>query len=236
MFNRLDGSDQPNPVRRSFVPREPEPEPRGLSYETVREILDQMPERGQALKGQARDNASKTKARLAVMAYTGLPPASIMRLRPKDVRWESGSVFVQGRRKGRGTRGRTMPLTSKGLEALKRFDELDCWGSFSTSSMWKSFQRAAAKADVEGVRPYDLRHSFGSAIYATTGDLSAAQSLLGHSSSRMTERYTLAAVPERLRAAIGQLEIAQTPLDVVAASGGSRGPIPVNSSKQSTRP
>ena len=117
LWHRLDGKDAANPVRRSLVPAEPEPEPRGLPYSTVQRILAAMPETGQAVKGKARDAASKTKARLALMAYTGFAPGMIMRLRPQDVRWDAGSVFVQGRRKGKGTKGQTIPLASAGLEA-----------------------------------------------------------------------------------------------------------------------
>ena len=54
-----------------------------------------------------------------------------MRLRPGDVRWDSGAVFVAGRRKGQGTKGQTLPLTSQGLAALQQFDELDCWSRAS---------------------------------------------------------------------------------------------------------
>ena len=124
LWHRLDGKDAATPVRRSFVPAEP----RGLPYSLVQELLDAMPEQGQGVKGRTRDAASKTKARLTLMAYTGLPPCTIKRLRPRDVRWDAGVVFIQGRRKGKGTRGQTIPLTSAGLEALRRFDELDCWG------------------------------------------------------------------------------------------------------------
>ena len=184
LWNRLDRNhhDATNPVRGSIIPAEPDPEPRGLPYSTVQRILDTMPERGQAVKGKARDTASKTKTRLALMAYTGFSPATIMRLRPQDVRWEAGAVFVKGRRKGKRTKGQMIPLTSEGLAALHRFDELDCYGSFSTSSVWKSFQRACEKLELSGLRPYDLRHSFGTAVYAATGDLRAAQQLLGHAS------------------------------------------------------
>ena len=116
LWHRLDGKDAATPVRRSLVPAEPEPEPRGLPYSLVQDLLDAMPEQGQGLKGRTRDSASKTKARLTLMAYTGLPPRTIMRLRPRDVRWDAGAVFIQGRRKGKGTRGQTIPLTSAGLE------------------------------------------------------------------------------------------------------------------------
>ena len=128
LWHRLDGRDAVNPVRRSMVPAEPDPEPRGLPYSTVQKILEAMPEQGQTIKGKARDTASRTKARLTLMAYTGLSPATIMRLRPQDVRWDAGAIFVRGRRKGKGTKGQVVPLTSAGLKALRRFDALDCWG------------------------------------------------------------------------------------------------------------
>ena len=80
---------------------------------------------------------------------------------------------------------------------------------FSTSSLHKSWLLAQANAgsSPEGgstvpVRPYDLRHSFGSAVYAASGDQYAVQQLLGHAQSRTTERYTLAAVSGRLKAVV----------------------------------
>ncbi len=228
LWHRLDGKDAATPVRRSLVPAEPEPEPRGLPYPLVQRLLDVMPDQGQGVKGQTRDVASKTKARLTLMAYTGLPPRTIMRLRPGDVRWDAGAVFIQGRRKGKGTKGQTIPLTSAGLEALRRFDELHCWGPFSTSSVWMSFQRACAKLDLKGLRPYDLRHSFGTAVYAATGDLRATQQLLGHASRTTTDRYTLAAVPGRLKVAVGQVEKLQR-RKKVAVPGGSTRPVLVRS-------
>ena len=231
LWHRLDGTDAANPVRRSLMPVEPEPEPRGLPYSTVQKILGAMPDQGQAIKGQARDAASKTKTRFALMAYTGFSPATIMRLRPHDVRWDAGAVFVRGRRKGKGTKGQTIPLTSAGLSALRRFDELDCWGPFSTSSAWKSFQTACRKVGLSGLRPYDLRHTFGTAVYAATGDLRATQKLLGHASRTTTDRYTLAAVPERLQVAVGQVERLQQSPKMVAVPGGSTRPVAVNSRK-----
>ena len=165
------------------------------------------------------------------MAYTGFPPATIKRLRPQDVRWDSGSVFVPGRRKGKGTKGQTIPLASSGLAALRRFDELECWGPFSTSSMWQSFQRACATLGLAGLRPYDFRHSFGTAVYAASGDLRATQQLLGHASRTATDRYTLAAVPERLRVAVGQTEKLLNDKRNVAVPCGSTRPVLVNSRK-----
>ena len=195
-----------------------------------------MPEQGQPIKGKARDTASKTKARMTLMAYTGFSPATIMRLRHQDVRWNAGAVFVPGRRKGKGTKGQVVPLTSAGLAALRRFDALDCWGAFSTSSVWKSFQRACDTLGLSGLRPYDFRHSFGTAVYAATGDLRATQQLLGHASRVTTDRYTLAAVPERLQIAVGQVEKLQRSRKIVAEDCGSTRPTLVRSRKQKRRP
>lgn len=204
LWNRLDGLDAPNPVRRALKPRKPEPEARALSYAQIDAIFAAMPDVGQGVAGKARDDASKTKARLAVMAYTGLPHALLKRLKPADVDWQGGTVHVPARRKGHGAKARTLPLTDAGLTALRTFDALECWGPFSNSSLWKSFRRACETLrGLDGVRPYDLRHSFATMIYARTGDVRATAELLMHSpSSHMADRYTLGGVAPRLRIAV----------------------------------
>jgi integrase len=73
-----------------------------------------------------------------------------------------------------------MPLDERALAALDTLDTLDCKGGFSASSMWKSFQRACEKVGISGARPYDLRHSYRTALYAQTGDPRAVQELLMH--------------------------------------------------------
>ena len=63
-----------------------------------------------------------------------------------------------------------LPVTRRGLEALARFAELDCWGTFSNASLNKSFQRACEKVGIVGKRAYDLRHTFGTEMYRRTHD------------------------------------------------------------------
>jgi integrase len=55
------------------------------------------------------------------------------------------------------------------------------------------------------LKPYDLRHSFGTRVYQASGDLHATGRLMGHRDSKTTERYIGAAVDPRLAAAIGSL-------------------------------
>jgi integrase/recombinase XerC len=72
-----------------------------------------------------------------------------------------------------------------------------------------------------GLRPYDLRHCFGTAVYTASADLRATQQLLGHASLSTTDRYTLAAVPERLKVAVGQVDQVQRDLEMVAVPSPS---------------
>jgi integrase len=202
LWNRLDGPDAPNPVRRSLKPKDDEPEARGVSYDRIRAVLAALPDVGQGLRGRAREKGSKTAARLAVMAFTGLPQSLIKRLRPADIDWQAGTLYAPARRKGKGTRRKVLPLTADGLLALRRFAALECWGGFSNSSLWKTFQRACAAVGLTGIRPYDLRHSFATAMYALTGDAKATGELLMHNCRTTTDRYTEGAVSERLRLAV----------------------------------
>lgn len=189
LYTRLDGKGASNPVRDAYLPEEPEPEARGLPYSMIRMILRAM-------------RPSKTRARLAVMAWTGLAQSQIAALRPEDIDWQGRTVWVRARRKGRRAKGFTKPLTDEGLAALRAFAAWDAWGTFSRDSLKASFRRACATLWLGGLRPYDLRHAYGSAIYEASGDIKATQEAMGHADIRMTMRYARRAVAPRLQAAI----------------------------------
>jgi len=125
LWNRLDGTDAPNPVRRAMKPAIPEPEARAITYDQINAILKAMPDVGQGIAGKDRDDASKTKARLAVIAFTGLPHALVKRLTPASVAWQVGVVTVPRRNKGKGAKSRPLKLTDAGLAALRHFAELE---------------------------------------------------------------------------------------------------------------
>ena len=189
LWHRLDGKSAPNPVRDSFKPDEAEPEARGLPYGMVTAILRRL-------------RPSKTKARLTVMAWTGLAQQQLAELQPADVDWQAPAVYVRRRKKGKRQRGFMKPLTAEGLEALRVFDRWDCWGSFSRDSLRKSFRLACRKLLLGGLKPYDLRHSYGTAVYEASGDIKATMEAMGHGDIRTTMRYTLRAVEPRVQAAV----------------------------------
>lgn len=217
MWTVLDGRHAYNPVREVPECDEPDHAPRALPYWVIAALIKAMPDRGRAMKDGAVPKASQTKARLAVMVWTGLPPAQIMRLERSDVDLERQQVFVRRRRKGKrgdpeaGVRGRVLPLNAKGVAAFRKFAALNCWGPFSTSSVYKSFQRAVKavnklpafkKSPLVGIRPYDLRHSFVTEVLKATGDPKLAQRLAGHSSFDTTLKYVRGAVEHVERAAM----------------------------------
>ncbi len=191
LWRLLDGSSAANPVKEVRKYREPAPEPRGVDYATIQKILDAMPD-------------SRSKARLAVIAHTGIPHASLARLKPEHLDLDRGVVFVPGRQKGHGTQGRTIPLTEAAITAFRAFIRWDCFGPFSRSTLHRGFRKAVKKAApaLTDLRPYDLRHSYGTALFAATGDIRSTQVLLGHSKAEMTHRYTLGAVDGRVLEAV----------------------------------
>jgi hypothetical protein len=67
--------------------------------------------------------------------------------------------------------------------------------------MWKAFQRACKTLDIEGLRPYDFRHSMLTAVYAETRDLRVTGMFGGQRTERTVKRYTIAAVAPHVIAA-----------------------------------
>lgn len=67
--------------------------------------------------------------------------------------------------------------------------------------------KKAAPELARRLRPYDLRHSYGTAVFAATGDIRSTQVLLGHSKAEMTHRYTLGAVDARVREAVDRVQM-----------------------------
>ena len=196
LYARLDGPDARNPARavRKF-PTEA-PLPRAIPQRAVTAILRHMRKDG------------KTRARLAVIASTGMGHAELRRLQPADVQLKAGHVVARARRKGAGSAPRVIPLTRRARAALRLFVRLDAFGSVGRSSMHKAFRRACRAAGYGDMdwRPYDLRHTFGTAVVLASGDEKAAQILLGHASASTTGRYTLGAAQVRAQAAITAMD------------------------------
>ena len=211
LWATLDGRHAPNPVRAVPKFRAPATPPRALPYATIRAILAPL-------------RASKTKARLLVLAHTGLPHAQIAQLTPADVNLRAKTVTVHGRRKGAGTLSSIRPLSREAVAAFKLFAQMEAWGRFSVSTLRIRFRAACVRAGVPPVTPYVLRHSYGTELLRLTGDLHATQALMGHSDPRQTQRYASGASDARLTAAIAALDGAKVGQNAKAVAKKSRKP------------
>jgi integrase len=188
-YTVMNGKSGTNPVRDIPRFREPDPEPRGVSFAQLHKVFAAMPD-------------TKTKARVLVMALTGLPHSTLMRLTEDSVDWDRKTLMVPRRRKGKGTKTRVLPLTPEAVKAFRMLHSYDGWGAFSRDSLRRSLHRACKAAGVPLMRGYDLRHSFGTAAYLASGDIRAVQGLLDHSDVRTTERYMGGAVDARMQDAL----------------------------------
>jgi integrase len=110
-----------NPVRDVPDADEPESQDRALPYELIETILAAMPDVGRGVKGQRRVKRSKSKARLRLMAYTGITPQQMMHLTADDIDVDGPAIRVARRRKGKGAAGGWKPLPSDAGEALRSF-------------------------------------------------------------------------------------------------------------------
>jgi integrase len=201
-FFTITAPDEPNPVRKVTEAEETPKPPRALPVTLVRLIFALM-------------RPSAAKARLLALAWAGLPYATLARMDATMVDLDAAEYWRPGRKKGQGTKGQRVPLTPDGVEAFRAVIEWKAWSQPDRSRCRRTFalarnkaQRALAEADVvvdlSSVTPYALRHTFGTEVYAGTGDFKATAGLLGV--SHVTAgRYAEAAVNPRLKAAADRL-------------------------------
>lgn len=187
LYTVLDGKNAYNPVKE--VPPFPLPLPvkRGLPMKTVVKVLRQI-------------TGPKTRARLEVLAWTGMRPSELMRLTPALVDLKAGLAIIPT---GKGGPAREISFVLA-KAAWKKLLKADALGPFSVQSTRKSLHRACKKVGVEPFRVYDLRHSFLSALRKSGADLSDVQYQAGHSDIALTRRYA-PAVTEKLQRALRRM-------------------------------
>lgn len=205
LYRTLDGKQAYNPVQDVTPLLEPPPRPRDIPADDVPLILAAMQTRGRAGKGETRPPESKSAARAAVLAATGLPSGTLKKLRKDDVDFTRSLLHLPARKKGTGAPGAVLPLSAEAVAAFRELDRLDAWGSFSNSSLGKSFKRAARAVTKREFYPYQLRHTFATQLAKRTGDETAVAYLLQHKSVATTRKYyTLGSHFDRAAHLVGQ--------------------------------
>lgn len=223
LYSRLDGRGAANPVRTSMVFEEPELEARGIPFNLVLVILDAIPDgRSHSHLKPTTVRHLKTKPRIVLEALTGMRPSQIGRIEPRHFSIAERWYVIPRSKKGTQHRRPRNPrpstrkhMTDRQADAFRRFDALDCYGMYSASSRRRIFKAAIKIAErtirqqlrdrkfhfPADLRPYDLRHSFGTEMLRVTGNLETTAEMLDQSTTRMTRRYSLGAIPAMLKTA-----------------------------------
>lgn len=231
LYTTLDGRAAANPVREAQTFPEADLEARGLPYDLVVRILNAVPAvRAWSHKKDGKTKPVLTRIWLELMAWTGMRPCQIMALERKHVNFDDGWFIAPRTQKGQGKKKHRprpqvrKPMTADAKQALRRFFECGAEGrEFSTSSVRRIFLNAVRKVEQEirkerrdptfrfpKIRPYDLRHSFGTEMLRRTKNLQTVAELMDHSDPRMSKRYSLGAIPEMLQAATSAFEAGTT--------------------------
>ncbi len=170
-------------------------EPRPLSEQDVLAVL--------AACGDPR--TGNTRAYVTLGAFAGLRVHEIAKVRGEDLRL--GNLHVLGK----GRHAAPVPLHWRVEDLAATMPRSGYWfpsqsrdaGHVSRVSVGLAILRAIRRAGVEGT-PHQLRHYYGTAVLASTGDIYATQKALRHKSVQSTEIY--AKLPDqRLRAAVNSI-------------------------------
>jgi site-specific recombinase XerD len=153
-----------------------------LSKEEVRRLINAIPN-------------SKHKLLVALMYGAGLRVSEAVKLRVKDIDFESNVGWV---RHGKGNKDRPFIIPFCLKEEIKMVIEQNQLYLFtgrksshlSARSVQSILKIAARKAGIKkNVHPHTLRHSFATHILEAGYDVAAVQSLLGHNEPRTTLEY-----------------------------------------------
>lgn len=197
------------------------------------------------------DKVSHAAVKLALLAWTGHPPATLARIRPEHVRWQTDppEVYLQPRRKGEGMDAAWVPLLPEGALALKRWLALGAWGQpWHIGTLRIAWRRAIKRAQAElhtaakkakkkaerarllhdadaltGMRLYDLRHSLLTAMGDAPGaTLHGVSAYAQHSDIRTTMIYVRGANQTQMRASVSALSATVPRFGATRNSGKAR--------------
>jgi site-specific recombinase XerD len=216
-----------HPLRTLRLPRLDERQLQPLSEEEERRLL-----------GCYDDNnptECRLKAIFLLMLDTGLRCGELTDLTLENLDLEGGFLLVMG--KGRKERSIPFGFTTERLlrkyvtffrppPALPSIDAvfLSPDGYQMTYTAMKDiFTRAAKRSGIARLHPHLLRHTFGIRAQESGMPTITLQHYMGHSSSKVTERYAHAAQSERLKRARGYSPIDQLGLRVKQVRPGSNG-------------
>ena len=140
----------------------------------------------------------KHRVIISLIYSAGIRVSELLYLRPSDLDTDRMVILI---RSGKGRKDRIVPLSSKIIEALRKYYlhhrprvylfEGKAGKTYSASSCRMILKAAMKRAGVKkSASIHTLRHSYATHLLESGTDLRYIQALLGHESSRTTEIYT----------------------------------------------
>lgn len=127
---------------------------------------------------------------VVVLADTGARPSELRRITKANLRGDLLDLKIT-----KTDNPRTIPLTSRALEAVERQiarNPEEPFGYLSKGAFrhaWDWARDTMGLSDDKGFIPYALRHTCATKLYGRTRDLMVVQKWLGHKTIQMTLRY-----------------------------------------------
>ncbi|MEK3917725.1 tyrosine-type recombinase/integrase [Paenibacillus sp. FSL H7-0331] len=159
----------------------------------------------------------KHKAILYLTYSSGLRVSEVVRLRLQDFDQERKTLHI---RQGKGRKDRLTLLSDTALEVFLRYyqqEKPEIWmfpgqnkeKHLTERSVQKIFEQALVSSGVtKKVSVHSLRHSFATHLLEGGIDIRYIQELLGHRSTRTTERYTHVSIKDvrRIKSPLDQID------------------------------
>jgi integrase/recombinase XerD len=193
-FLLLDGHAKADPTADIMAPQGGQKLPRFLTQEEMERLLE------------AHDTSTpegvRDRALVEVLYATGLRVSELVGLTISSVDVDAGVLFCTGK----GSKQRRVPVGRSALEWLRRYQAARrallaghesqrlfvgyLGRPVTRQNVWATLKRAAAKAQIRGVTPHVLRHSFATHLLEHGADTRSVQAMLGHSDLATTQIYT----------------------------------------------
>ena len=145
---------------------------------------------------------------LIVALNTGMRRTEILSLKWRDVDFAKSFILIEDSKSGRSRKVPMNEFVYKTLKELPRTSDEHVFFNPETNDHIKdiktSFRTACQRAEIQGVRLHDLRHTAASKMIEAGADLVTVSKILGHASIQMTMRYAHP-TPENMRLAVGKL-------------------------------
>ena len=172
------------------------------------DIVETVPERNARERHLSREEVARfvhaldetsnrtAAAVLQFLLFTGLRKSEALRLTWDDADRADATVFLP-RTKGGSARMMVLNSLATGvLDGMRNHGGPDSPWVFPgrdprrpLAALHRVFKDACARAGIEDLRVHDLRHTFASIAVSGGASLYEVQQLLGHASTRMTQRY-----------------------------------------------